>query len=403
VDVNQTSRVHPADLLGFSRLAIDGTVRLTDLIEAMHAAITGAPGVFAAPARWTTSGISGLVYNSIRKVTGLVGGGLDAVLTPLVRMPGESRSTPGREAALAVLNGVIGDYLAATDNPLAISMCLRRKGLPLTLDMPALASSIPHPGRKLLVLVHGLCMSDRQWTRKGHNHGTALARQLGYTAVHLHYNSGLHISANGRAFANLIEDLLNRWPAPLEEFAMVTHSLGGLVARSAYHYGTVAGHRWPHRLGKLIFLGTPHHGAPLERIGNWVNTVLQTSPYTSPLARLGKIRSAGITDLRYGNLLDEDWQGRDRFAHSGDQRHPVPLPQNVRCYAIAGTRAKSADPGYCLPGDGLVPVDSALGRHLEPGRSLSFAESSQWIGYGMNHWDLLNRQTVYQQIVRWLA
>ena len=402
--MNQTSRVHPADLLGFSRLAIDGTVRLTNLIEAMHDAITGAPGISAAPARGTTSGISSLVYNSIRKVTGLVGGGLDAVLTPLMRMPGKSRSTPERETALAVLNGVIGDYLAATDNPLAISMRLRRKGRPLTLDMPALAAAIPHPSRKLLILVHGLCMSDRQWTRKGHNHGTALARHLGYTAVHLHYNSGLHISTNGRAFANLIEDLLNQWPAPLEEFAIVTHSLGVLVARSAYHYGTAAGHRWPHRLGRLIFLGTPHHGVPLERVGNWVNIVLQTSPYTSPLARLGKIRSAGITDLRYGNLLDEDWQGRDRFEHSGDQRHPVPLPQNVRCYAIAGTtEAKSADLGYCLPGDGLVPVGSALGRHIEPGRSLSFAESSQWIGYGMNHWDLLNRRTVYEQIVRWLG
>jgi len=401
--VNQTNGVHPTDLLGFSRLAIDGAVRLTDLIEAMHDAITGAPGI-AAPARGTTSGIAGLVYNSIRKVTGLVGGGLDAVLTPLMRMPGDSRSTPERETALAVLNGVIGDYLGATDNPLAISMRLRRKGRPLTLDMPALAASIPHPSRKLLVLVHGLCMSDRQWTRKGHNHGTALARDLGYTAVHLHYNSGLHISANGRAFANLIEDLLNQWPAPLEEFAMVTHSMGGLVARSAYHYGTAAGHRWPHRLGRLIFLGTPHHGVPLERLGNWVDLVLQTSPYTSPLARLGKIRSAGITDLGYGNLLDEDWEGRDRFEHSGDQRHPVRLPQSVRCYAIAGTTgANSADLGYGLPGDGLVPVDSALGRHSEPGRSLSFAESNQWIGYGMNHWDLLHRQTVYEQIVRWLA
>ena len=402
--MNQTTRLHPTDLLGLSRLAIDGTVRLTDLIEAMHDAITGTPGISGTPAQWTTSGIAGLVYNSIRKVTGVVGCGIDGVLTPLMPMPGEARLTSGRDAALAVLNGVIGDYLAATDNPLAISVRLRRNGRPLTLDMPELAASIPHPSRKLVILVHGLCMSDRQWTRKGHNHGTALARDLGYTAVHLHYNSGLHISANGRAFANLVEDLLNQWPVPLDEFAMVTHSLGGLVSRSACHYGTAAGHRWPQRLGKLIFLGTPHHGAPLERVGNWVNIVLQTSPYTSPLARLGKIRSAGITDLRYGNLLDEDWQGRDRFEHAGDQRRSVPLPQNVRCYAIAGTtRAKSSDLGYGLPGDGLVPVDSALGRHKEPGRSLSFAESSQWIGYGMNHWDLLNRQTVYKQIVRWLA
>jgi hypothetical protein len=316
----------------------------------------------------------------------------------------EKRSTPEREAMLAALNGVIGDYLAATDNPLAISMRLRLKGRPLTLEMPALAAAIPHPGRKLLVLVHGLCMSDRQWTRKGHNHGTALARDLGYTVIHLHYNGGLHISTNGRAFAGLIEDLLKQWPAPLDEFAILAHSLGGLVSRSAYHYGTAAGHRWPRRLGRLIFLGTPHHGAPLERVGNWVDATLELSPYASPLARLGKIRSAGITDLRYGNLLDEDWEGRDRFEPSGDQRRPVPLPTRVRCYAIAATTGREcAGPGDGLPGDGMVPMDSALGRHHEPRLSLSFAKTRQWIGYGMNHWDLLNKPAVYEQIARWLA
>jgi hypothetical protein len=82
----------------------------------------------------------------------------------------------------------------------------------------------------------------------------------------------------------------------------------------------------------------------------------------------------------------------------------VPLPQNVRCYAIAATTGtESTGRGYGFPGDGLVPVDSALGRHHEPGRSLSFAKDRQWIGYGMNHWDLLNRTAVYRQIARWLA
>jgi len=392
---SKTGRLHPADLLGFSRLAVDGTVRMTDLVEAMHCNIAGASA---------TGGITGLIYNSIRAITGLVGGGTDVILNPLIPFEEKRRPTAERDAVLAALNGAVGDYLAATDNPLAISMRLRRNGRPLTLEMPALAAAIPHPSKKLLLMVHGLCMSDRQWTRKGHNHGTTLARQLGYTVVHLHYNGGLHISTNGRAFAGLIEDLLNQWPAPLEEFAIVAHSLGGLVSRSAYHYGMAAGHRWPRHLGKLIFLGTPHHGAPLERIGNWVNVVLELSPYTSPLARLGKIRSAGITDLRYGNLLDDDWEGRDRFEHVGDPRRPVPLPQNVRCYAIAATTARENAGFRCgLPGDGLVPVSSALGRHREPVRTLAFAESRQWIGYEMNHWDLLNRPAVYQQLAQWLA
>lgn len=170
---------------------------------------------------------------------------------------------------------------------------------------------------------------------------------------------------------------------------MVAHSLGGLVSRSAFHYGTAAGHRWPGRLGKLIFLGPPHHGAPLERMANWVDAILQLSPYTSPFVQLGKIRSAGITDLRYGNLLDEDWEGRNRFENSGGQRRPLPLPGTVRCYASAGTTAReTAGLAHELPGDGLVPVESALGRHHEPQRSLSFTESRRWIGYGTNHLDL---------------
>ena len=362
--------VHPADLLGLGRLAIDGTARLTGVVGELHHNVAA------------TGPVTRLVYDSILAVTGLVGGGMDSILAPLLTTLKQPGSTAERDAVLAALNGAMGDYLAATNNPLAIPMRLRRKGR--------------HATGKLVLLVHGLCMNHRQWTRKGHNHGTALARDLGYTPVHLHYNSGLHISTNGRAFANLIEALLDEWPAPLEQFAIVAHSLGGLVARSAYHYGTAAGHRWPQSLGSLVFLGTPHHGAPLERVGSWVDAALQLSPYTSPLARLGKVRSAAITDLRYGSLLDEDWEGRDRFEPSADPRHPVPLPANVRCYAIA---ADSNGPF----GDGIVPVNSALGRHGDPARSLAFPKTHQWIGEGMNHWDLLNRPAVYRQIAQWLA
>jgi hypothetical protein len=384
--------VHPADLLGFGRLAVDGAAHLTGLIEEIHHNIAGAaaPGI--------TGPITDLVYDNILAVTGLVGGGMNAILAPLIPMLKKPGSTLERDAVLAALNGAMGDYLAATNNPLAIPMRLRRKGQPLTLEAPALAGAIPDVTGKLVLLVHGLCMNDRQWTRKGHNHGTALARDLGYTAVHLHYNSGLHISTNGRAFANLIEDLVTQWPAPLEEFAIVAHSLGGLVSRSAYHYGTAAGHRWPHKLGSLVFLGTPHHGAPLERVGAWADAALQLSPYTSPLARLGRVRSTAITDLRHGNLLDEDWEGRDRFDLAGDPPRPVPLPANVSCYTIAATIGKEG-----LPGDGIVPLSSALGQHDDPTRSLSFPEGRQYIAHAMNHWDLLNRPAVYHQIVHWLT
>ena len=117
-------------------------------------------------------------------------------------------------------------------------------------------------------------MNDLQWKRKGHDHGAALARDLAYTPVYLHYNSGLHISTNGRAFAELLEALVRLWPVPLTELVLIGHSMGGLVARSACHYGALARHEWLRRLDKLVFLGTPHHGAPLERGGNWVDMLL---------------------------------------------------------------------------------------------------------------------------------
>jgi len=402
--VTKTSAIHPSDLLAFSRLALDATVGLSDVVEAMHHNIALRPGILGPPVPGPASGIAGLVYRSIRLVAGLMGSGIDAALAPLIPLLGERRSPPGREALLAALNGVMGDYLAATGNPLAISMSLRRNGTPLTLERRALARAIPRPGGKLLVLVHGLCRNDLQWTRNGHNHGAALARGLGYTPVYLHYNSGLHISTNGRALAGLLETLVEQWPEPSEEFAIIGHSMGGLVVRSAWHCASMTGRDWPRRLRKIVFLGSPHHGAPLARGGNWVNVLLGFSPYTAALARPGRIRSAGITDLRFGNLLDDDWYGRDRFDASPDPRNPLPLPESVDCYTIAAAAGKKTDGLRArLLGDGVVPVDSALGRHQDPRRTLSFAKSRQWVGYGMNHFDLLSEPAVYERIERWLG
>jgi hypothetical protein len=329
---------------------------------------------------------------------------MDAVLARLAPLLGEPSSSPAREAVLAALNGVLGDYLAASSNALAIPMRLRRDGVPLPLERTALAAAIPQPGRKLLVLVHGLCLNDLQWSRQGHDHGEALARDLGYTPVYLHYNTGLHISTNGRAFADLMDTLVAQWPVRLRGLAIVAHSMGGLVARSACHYGAAAGHGWLRPLRKLVFLGTPHHGAPLERAGNRVDLLLGKTPYTAPFARLGKIRSAGITDLRHGNLLDDDWEGQDRFAHSHDRRRAVPLPESVHCCALAAsTGRKAGDISERVVGDGLIPLDSALGRHRDPARRVSFPESCHWVGYGMNHLDLLSRPEVYEQLRRYLA
>jgi len=397
-------RVQAADLRGVNQLTIAGIAGVVDLVEAMHHRIASIPRMIAKPERDRTTGITRLVYRSIHGVIGLVGHGLDRLLARLTPLLGERSTWPGRDALLAALNGVLGDYLAASDNPLAITMCLRRDGIALPLECEPLAAADPQVGGKLLVLLHGLCMNDLQWLRSGHDHGAALARDLAYTPVYLHYNSWLHISSNGRALAEQLEALVRIWPVPLTELVLVGHSMGGLVARSACRYGALARHQWRRRLDKLVCLGTPHHGAPLERGGNWVDILLGVSPYSAPLARLGKIRSAGITDLRFGNLVDEDWNTRDRFARSGDRRVAVPLPEGVACFAIAATTTKKTGgvSGRVL-GDGIVPLASALGRHANPRLALGFDESRQWVAHGTNHLDLLSRSEVYAQIKQWLA
>ncbi|MFZ1917614.1 MAG: hypothetical protein WAU58_08590 [Terriglobales bacterium] len=395
---------YAAALVGFGRLATEAIAGLTDVVESVHRQIAfPSRSVQPACAHGSAAGPAALVYDSIRGVARLVDRGL-AGLAPVSSPAGKRRPSPANEAVVAALNGVVGDYLARTHNPLAISMSLRRHGQALEIERYALEAALPQVTGKVLVLVHGLCLNDLQWKRKGHDHGEALGGEFGYTPVYLHYNTGLHVSENGRLLADLLETLFYHWPVPVEELAIIGHSMGGLVTRSAYYYGNAAVHEWPLHLRRLLFLGTPHHGAPLERLGNWVNTTLDVSPYSVPFARLGKIRSAGITDMRYGNLLDDDWKGRDRFARAGDVRGPQPLPPAAPSYAIAATKRQAkASPSLDLFGDGLVPVNSALGRHRNPGMSLQFSESHQWIGYGMNHWDLLSHPEVYEQIRRWFG
>jgi pimeloyl-ACP methyl ester carboxylesterase len=399
---SNSAAVSLSDVLGLSRLIFDAADGVTGIVEQMHSSVLDTPGL-----PLPTQGVHGmtrLVYRGVRGAFRLTSKGIGGAAALIDAKPDDRPTSRGREVALAALNGVIGDHLAATGNPLAIQMQFRRDGRALKLDRATLAEAFPDATGKLAVLVHGLCASDLQWRRLNHDHGATLADELGYTPVYLSYNSGLHISVNGRAFADALEALVSGWPVEIDDFVVIGHSMGGLVARSACRYGEEAGHHWRQKLRKLVFLGTPHHGAPLERLGNWVDVMLGKTPYAAAFARLGQIRSAGVTDLRYGNLMDEDWQGRDRFARAPDTRRAVPLPEGVACYAIAGTVASSAGaPKDRLLGDGLVPVASALGRHRDRARALEFPADQQWVACEAGHLDLLSRYDVYEQVAGWLS
>lgn len=386
------NRSQLSDLRGATRMVIDATDSVVEVVEKMHRTVQLKPGPLGDPAVDRPIGIAGLVYRSVRASVHLIGRAVGASLAGITTLLPDGESSPTRDAYRSVANGVYGDYLARTGNPLAIDMSLWHRGQRIDPDDPMQGlerRSDAAPSNKILVLVHGLCMNDQQWNRDGHDHGAALANELGYLPLYVRYNSGLQIESNGRMLAETLETLIGNWATSVDELVIMGHSMGGLIARSACHQGDEAGHVWSKHLRKLVFLGTPHHGALLERGGHGLDVALDLSPYSMPLAHLSKARSAGINDLRHG-----------RISGGGDI---VPLPLGVKCYAAAAVRAaKRSLLSERVIGDGLVTPDSALGRHSDSKRTLAIPKSRQWVGYGMGHRELLNRPEAYEQISSWL-
>jgi pimeloyl-ACP methyl ester carboxylesterase len=392
-----------AQLRGATKLAVDATRIVTEIVESMHHTIGAGPDILGRPLETVTKLLTAPTYGAIQGVTALVGSGLDlalGALQPLLFQGTQEHLKNDSGTVLAALNGVLGDYLAETHNPLAIEMSLCRDGVPLQLSKEALAQAFPAASGRLLVMVHGSSMNDTHWLREHHDHGQALAAAKHISCVYLRYNSGLHISENGRGFSALLEQLIDAWPTPLNELALVCHSMGGLVARSACLEAETHARLWRSKLSTLVTLGTPHHGAPLERGGNWIDVALERSRYSAPLARLGKLRSAGVTDLRYGNVLDEHWNQSDRFAAEGDVRQSVALPAGVKCFAIAASTSRAGTENPL--GDGLVPIESALGRHENSKLNLNFDPEHQLVVYQSSHLDLLSSPQVFEQLCQWI-
>ncbi len=382
-----------SDVRGLARLATTGTLRVTEIVETMHAEILRAPRVGHRPAPLRARGLTGFVYGLVRGITSLAGHVADVPLGWLAAARDGASPLDAADATSfhAVLNGLVGDHLHETGNPLAMPLSIRG------------AAPVPPDATRLVVLVHGLCHDERAWRRGGAgrpDYGARLARDLGVVPLYVRYNSGLNVSTNGRALSRALEEFVAAWPVPVEELALVGYSMGGLVARSACHEAAVTGAAWARPLRTVVCVGTPHHGAPLERLGNQFETLLLALPYAAGLGRIGRLRSAGITDLRHGNVLDEHWQDRDRFecGPRAEGRAPVRLPDGVVGHAIAGTRGRTrGDVRDVALGDGLVPVESALGEHVDGDMEFAGPET-RFVACATGHLDLLDSDVVYERI-----
>ncbi|MCB9655986.1 MAG: alpha/beta fold hydrolase [Deltaproteobacteria bacterium] len=308
------------------------------------------------------------------------------------------------DASVSILNAVVGDYLAQTHNDLAIEMGFYQRGEPLGLERESLASAFSNATNRICVFIHGMACNETCWSFPGEpstSYGTLLERDLNYTPLFLRYNTGLHISTNGKALAALLERILEVYSPPVEELVLVGHSMGGLVLRSACHYGESFGHRWPTVMRTAFYLGAPHLGAPLEKIGGALSIAMHAvnEPVVRLVRKVANLRSSGVKDLRHANLVDEDWAGRDPDTSLRNWRTPVPLKADTQHYVIAGTLAKDAKHLISqLFGDAMVRLGSATGQPEREDRAPRFPKENLRVLTGINHMNLAHSPDVYREI-----
>jgi pimeloyl-ACP methyl ester carboxylesterase len=430
-------------LLGLRDLVHDAIDEITNLVEETHEAVAQKPvavlslvepvGRVARGVDEARRAVARAVFDSVRGtnrgVQALADQGIVLAAAALTRAGFEGWGEPAgdgarAEARLAVdawvdraesaLNGVIGDFLAARGNPLATRMSLRSAGVPLRLDRLELGQALPAATGKLCIFVHGLACSDSVWrpaarpaeaaTRAPLDFGAELARELGYTSLDLRYNSGLHVSENGRELALLLSELVRVYPRSIDQIALVGHSMGGLVARSAAHYAQEQGAPWLARLTHVLSIGSPHFGAPLARAGHVVSSVvgLFDTAATQVSAKVLRARSAGIKDLSFGAVLDDDWLGRDAEASLFGAQQPCPFVPGV-AYGYVAARFRPSGAGRFgeLLGDLLVHLPSASGQHRDPARHMPFHMGH--VIEGAHHVALTTHPDVYRQLARFLT
>jgi pimeloyl-ACP methyl ester carboxylesterase len=326
--------------------------------------------------------ISRAVYAGVGGAFGLAGRAADVALAQ--RPPGDLSTTPRGAALIGVLNGLRGDLLEREGSELHQPMAVHVDGR--AVPVQEIAAAFPDATGWPVVFVHGLFETEFAWRYGGHEpYGSRLARDLGCTPVYVRYNSGRHVSENGRSLAELLESVVDAWPVKVERIALVGHSMGGMVARSACHWASERGDAWVRPVRHIVSLGSPNTGAPLEEAVHMASAGLGALPETRPFAGFLRRRSAGIRDMRRGSLVDEDWRDRDPDALRAAACKEVPLLEGAtHCFVAATVTRSPRHPVARLIGDWLV---------LQPSASYK-TEHALHVG-GVHHLALLNHPDVY--------
>jgi pimeloyl-ACP methyl ester carboxylesterase len=407
----QLAERRPDEVRALSRLAFSELGGFVGGIGAVQRGIAerafGAVGWGAKPAHLVYRGVTGAVYSGLREAVGLLGRSADRTLQRLDTGDGRRlSSTPAGSLGIAVLDGLIGDALEEEGSDLAEPMAVRVDGRVIAPEPATLAAAFPTATPRLVVFVHGLMGTELGWKWFGgpshESYGHRLARDIGATPLYVRYNTGRHVSENGRSLCELLGQVVDAWPVEVEQIAIVGHSMGGLVSRSACHRGAEDGAAWARRVRHMVSLGTPHMGAPLAQLVHYASAGLSALPETRPLGAFLRRRSGGIRDLRQGSLVDEDWRDCDPDALRAAACREVPLLEGATHHFVSATITRSAKhPLGRLVGDWLVLEPSASGRSRT--RRIPFRiEDGAHLG-GTNHIALLNHPAVYERLRMWLS
>lgn len=375
--------------------------RLTRTVHDMHRVIArrGFARLLPAPVRAVQEAATTVVYGLVRAGITITGGATAVALDTAERTRTATpwSSTPRGRRLAGMLDGAFGDHLVDRHPAVAGPMRVRLAGADVALDATTLSRHYPGAAASVVVFLHGVIETEEWWsdpTAADGDFATRLTNDLGCTCVQIRYTSGRHVSENGADLAELLEELVTAWPQPVEQLALVGHSMGGLVARSALHQSSELGHTWPDRTRHLICLGSPLTGAPLERGANTLTWLLRRFDSSAPIAELLAARSAGIKDLRHGSIHEQDWRDTDPDAlvRVAEPR-PYRPPAAVQHSNIAATLRRDPGPVGHWIGDLLVPTASAL--------APAPPASTHRLG-GLGHLDLLTNDAVYARLLDWL-
>lgn len=361
------------------------------LIDALSAVVDVVEGVQRAVSPCVHHPIASRVYDLVRAGLG-TGGSVVEVVPGLagLRSLGESAAV---QRAVGAANGAVGIHVPA-------AMTVRVNQRRVVLGHGSLTAAFPSASGRVVVFLHGLVETERSWfhqpdpdrARTSTDFGSRLAEDLSCSPVYVRYNTGRHISDNGRELVGLLSDLVAAWPVPVTEVVLIGHSMGGLVARSAVHQAGEREVPWLSRVTRLVCLGSPHTGAPLERAAVLAAGFLDRFAVLAPAVRLMALRSDGIKDLARGYLHEDQWaEDSDRGAR---RMVDTVVPEGVRQLFVAATLSRSE--GSLLGrlfGDLMVTPASAADRMQ--------TADLEWLG-GLHHFDLLHHDVVYDAVLEWL-